>query len=432
MLTAFSFIQSEFIRLTVPFELTASQSVKVQLLVSGKGTVYFDAPQLENNPYANAYNMLENGNFELGTGWTRNGAYYTSGTRFNMSRSMYITGNVEHNRNAYQRVYVKTNRTTRETFTLSGWAKGYGLPNHEREGITTPTFRLRAVVYYYDTYYREYGSETFTADFSPCSEEWQFASVQFAKSKYRTINYVRVYCDYGYNTGTAYFDDIQLVRNSLETGLSASDFVVESTGESEENTETTDTTPTFNEAKDKFGNALTETTFTDGEFGTIYRAFGFTPDCNFAENAGNDLVSETDARGNKVLYTVDEDTSRNEEVTDRCGNKTAYEYDASGKTTKVTSKDAEGTELANVSYAYDALGQLLTETVNGIVVNTMTYDNYGNIRTKNGIEYTYGDENWKDLLTGVGEQSITYDAQGNPISYLGHTRLMKRVVIVNY
>ena len=72
--------------------------------------------------------------------------------------------------------------------------------------------RLRAVVYYYDTYYREYGSETFTADFSPCTEEWQFASVQFAKSKYRTINYVRVYCDYGYNTGTAYFDDIQLVR----------------------------------------------------------------------------------------------------------------------------------------------------------------------------------------------------------------------------
>lgn len=51
----------------------------------------------------------------------------------------------------------------------------------------------------------------------------------------------------------------------------------------------------------------------------------------------------------------------------------------------------------------------------------MTYDNYGNIQTKNGVEYTYGDENWKDLLTGVGDQFISYDAQGNPISYLGHT-----------
>ena len=50
----------------------------------------------------------------------------------------------------------------------------------------------------------------------------------------------------------------------------------------------------------------------------------------------------------------------------------------------------------------------------------MTYDNYGNILTKNGISYTY-DAVWKDLLTGYGDQSISYDAQGNPASYLGHT-----------
>lgn len=693
-------VSAEYIRLIAPFEIKSAQSVKVEIMISGRGSVDVDGAQLENNPYANAYNMLENGNFERSNGWSMtSGVSYTGNTRFNMSRSLMITGDLESERHAYQTVPVKTTRSTRETFTLSGWAKGYGLPNHEREGIFTPTFRLRAVVHYHDTYYGESGSETFTADFSPCTEEWQLASVQFAKSKYRTIDNVHVYCDYDHNAGTAYFDDIQLVRNSLENNLSASDFVVESTGESEENTETTDTAPTFNEAKDAFGNALTETTFTDGEFGTIYRAFGFTPDCNGVENAGNDLVSETDARGNKVLYTVDEDTSRNEEVTDRCGNKTAYEYDASGKTTKVTSKNAENAELANVSYAYDAfdnmteivrgdgmkyalaynayhslesigidgkdeplvrytykagngrlkeiayangdrmkaiyngvgqmvaekwytssevltahykyvydgqgnivrsidilgqkeynyeydagkvvratecvitvnenefitskslvntvfytynddkltrkrivaadgaeqvvyyentddntvvkftaggktvtshsktdsfgrkvfdelqlgsgfvsrqfhyhsgavtdehiageklksspttqlvsqivlsggrtisyeydaeeritkvddsvdgittytydaLGQLLTETVNGTVVNAMTYDNYGNIKTKNGIAYTYGDEKWKDLLTKVGDQTITYDAQGNPISYLGHT-----------
>ena len=39
------------------------------------------------------------------------------------------------------------------------------------------------------------------------------------------------------------------------------------------------------------------------------------------DDTGNNLIEETDARGNKVLYTVDEDTSRNEEVTDRCGNR---------------------------------------------------------------------------------------------------------------
>ena len=64
---------------------------------------------------------------------------------------------------------------------------------------------------------------------------------------------------------------------------------------------------------------------------------------------------------------------------------------------------------------------MLTEKKNGTVVNAMTYDNYGNIKTKNGVAYTYGNAQWKDLLTKVGNQTITYDAQGNPTSYLGHT-----------
>ena len=420
-------VSSEYIRLIAPFEIASAQSVKVEIMISGRGSVDVDGAQLENNPYANAYNMLENGNFERSSGWSySSGVSYTSGTRFNMSRSLMMTGNLESECYARQNVTVKKTRSTRETFTLSGWAKGYGLPNHEREGITTPTFRLRAVVKYNDTYYHESGEEVFTADFSPCAEEWQFASVQFAKTKYRTIENIKVYCDYDHNIGTAYFDDIQLVRNSLETGLSASDFVVESTGESEGNTETTDTTPTFNEAKDKFGNALTETTFTDGEFGTIYRAFGFTPDCNCVENAGNDLVSETDARGNKVLYTVDEDTSRNEEVTDRCGNKTAYEYDASGKTTKVTSKDAENTELANVSYAYDVFDNM-TEIVRGDGMKyVLAYNAYHNLESigvdgkdEKLVQYTYktGNGRLKEIAYANGDKmKATYNGVGQMVA----------------
>ena len=41
---------------------------------------------------------------------------------------------------------------------------------------------------------------------------------------------------------------------------------------------------------------------------------------------------------------------------------TAYEYDNSGRTTKVTNKDADGTELAHVSYAYDTFDNM-TEIV---------------------------------------------------------------------
>lgn len=99
------------------------------------------------------------------------------------------------------------------------------------------------------------------------------------------------------------------------------------------------------------------------------------------------------------------------------GRTISYEYDEEERITKVDDSVDGITE-----YTYDALGQLVTETVNGeYVVNAMTYDNYGNILTKNGAKYTYGDENWKDLLTGYGNKTITYDAQGNPTNYLGHT-----------
>lgn len=147
--------------------------------------------------------------------------------------------------------------------------------------------------------------------------------------------------------------------------------------------EATDTNPTFNEAKDRFGNALTETTFTDGNFGTIYRSFKFNDDdpCCPGDDAGNNLIEETDARGNKTTYTVDGDTSRNEEVIDRLGNKTAYEYDNSGRTTKVTSKDANNTELANVSYTYDTFDNM-TEIVRGDGMKyALAYNEFHNLES---------------------------------------------------
>ncbi len=90
--------------------------------------------------------------------------------------------------------------------------------------------------------------------------------------------------------------------------------------------------------------SITETTFADGEFGTIYRSFEYSSCCNGYENSGNDLVGQTDARGNRTVYKVDEDTSRNEEVINRLGDKTVYEYDINGRTKKVINKSSRETE----------------------------------------------------------------------------------------
>ena len=105
------------------------------------------------------------------------------------------------------------------------------------------------------------------------------------------------------------------------------------------------------------------------------------------------------------------------------GTTLSYGYDAEERITSVVETyTVNDTPVTNTTlYTYDALGQLLTETVNGEVVNSMEYDNYGNITRKNGKTYTYGNGTWKDLLTGFDGKTITYDAQGNPTSYLGHT-----------
>ena len=105
------------------------------------------------------------------------------------------------------------------------------------------------------------------------------------------------------------------------------------------------------------------------------------------------------------------------------GTTLSYGYDAEERITSVVETyTVDATPVTNTTlYTYDALGQLLTETVNGEVVNTMKYDNYGNIVEKNGKAYTYGDATWKDLLTGFDGKTIEYDTQGNPVKYLGHT-----------
>lgn len=97
-----------------------------------------------------------------------------------------------------------------------------------------------------------------------------------------------------------------------------------------------------------------------------------------------------------------------------------YEYDAEERITKVVDS-VDGT----FDYTYDALGQLLTENVNGVEVNKITYDSYGNIKTKNGVVYDY-DTTWKDKLIKVGTKSITYDANGNPTNYLGAAAIWEK------
>ncbi|PKD32619.1 Cell wall-associated polypeptide [Ruminococcus bromii] len=84
-------------------------------------------------------------------------------------------------------------------------------------------------------------------------------------------------------------------------------------------------------------------------------------------------------------------------------------------------------------YTYDSLNQLVwyADTRTGRYIR-IVYDNYGNIQKMESYSlgtnwapvklletrtYSYGDTNWKDKLTKFDGDSITYDKNGNPLTY---------------
>lgn len=118
-----------------------------------------------------------------------------------------------------------------------------------------------------------------------------------------------------------------------------------------------------------------------------------------------------------------------------------YKYDKNGNIISIESgsRNSDATACSNytkmISYYYDNLDELIREDNKNLNQTiTYTYDGAGNITSKNIYAYTtgkiageptqsytysYNDTEWKDLLTSYNGEEITYDAIGNPTSYLG-------------
>ncbi len=419
---------SGFIRLVLPFTLTTSQSVKVWICTRGKASTYVNAPQLEKNSFAGPYNLIENGGFERTyTGWTRSsGTSHTTLDSFTGKGALRIAGSLTQDQYAYQDIPVKTGMGVRETFTLSGWAKASSLP---KKGATTdPKFQLAAKILYTDNTFEEY-----TADFSSSTDEWQPATVTFAKEAYKTVNKIQIYCRYGFESGYALFDDIQLISNSCETGLRAEDFFVDTSkpdpDEGEE--EVSEETPGFEEVYDYYGNPITDTQFTDGEYGTIYRSMEYNTDdpSTLANDAGNDLTAETDPRGYKTYYDAKPSNSHAVCITDRCGICTEYSYDNAGRIDSmlVLDPESEASVLADLAFSYNARGNIASirrQDEQNYIEYTMDYNRFfqlssiGITRYDKLVDLTYNDSGRLKTIAYPrdGQVSYVYNRYGQVIS----------------
>jgi YD repeat-containing protein len=98
-----------------------------------------------------------------------------------------------------------------------------------------------------------------------------------------------------------------------------------------------------------------------------------------------------------------------------------YVYDQNSNITEII----EPLSAETTTYTYDGLNRLTGESgTNGEYA--YNYDVGGNLTTVTNGDgsvvyrtYTYGNTNWKDQLTSINNNAITYDASGNPLTYNG-------------
>ena len=175
---------NEYFRLDVPFSLETAQDISVNILMNGSGSVYVSAPQLETNNFASKYNLVTNGDFKIvanDASWTKtSGATCSTDDNFNLGSSLKIVGNIVATNGASQNIDIHSAESTRETYQLSGWAKGSGVADRERAGLENAKFTLKATVHYVESANQE--PDVFEAPFNTAINDWQYMTLQFAKT----------------------------------------------------------------------------------------------------------------------------------------------------------------------------------------------------------------------------------------------------------
>lgn len=93
-------------------------------------------------------------------------------------------------------------------------------------------------------------------------------------------------------------------------------------------------------------------------------------------------------------------------ITDQAGNVTTYTYDGLNRLTGSTTKNSGGTVTDARSYSYDALGNRLSQVINGVTSN-YTYNTANGTMTVGSLTYTFDADG--NLVSRTDGLSLTYN-----------------------
>ncbi len=170
---------------------------------------------------------------------------------------------------------------------------------------------------------------------------------------------------------------------------------------------------------DLAGNLLTHT---DANGNTTYYNY----------NAIGQLISERDALNNLTTYTYDVDGNLTS-VTDANGNTTSYQYDAASQLTLINFANGKTQQ-----FWYDAAGNLIRHKDEAGNQTVMAYDANGNITSRSypdGSSDHYSYDLVGNLLTANNANAnltFTYDANGQVLSEQMQSPLNSQFSILNY
>ena len=316
------------ISMTFTAQVTGPYTISVHC-TGGAGSIYLDDLQLERGSAPSNRNMLENGNIqESTTGWTICGSVFPTASyglpRENETTYAMAVMSTPINANAKFYQTVPINLSSDVTYILSGWAIGNAVPDNvqltDYNQDVEKSFGLRAIVNYTGGE-KEYFYAPFNADIT----DWQFTSIAIAPSKELTVESITVECVYEKNGNRANFDNISLVRETVQVY----DY-------------------------DDDGNLISVNTP------------GIESDNNEYDDNGN-LISTVTSEGVTYTYEYDNNGDYPHRLISATGSSTTQSmtYDAYGNVTSSVLSVNEGTSpTLNTSSVYTNEGNLLRATVN--------------------------------------------------------------------